>query len=249
MPAGACAQVGDRERVPRAGRVAARGPRHHTHRGVAGDDERPPAAERHDDLGHAERAQLLELAVADDRLGLLFGELEDRDVRQERAVEVRVEREGAGAAGSDEAVAVEQHAPPSRDPLQRLRREVAPQQRRDVHPLRPAQRALGLVGLSPRLPDRLDSHLAAAVGVVAEGEGCRLACRRERDREAERSETPQVRAPLRLSAFGHDDGLLTQRPQGACRIPGAAADSPVAAVDEVTRERADNGERSHDPQA
>ena len=57
-------------------------------------------------------------------------------------------------------MAVEQHAPPTREPFERLGREVAAQERRDVQPLDSPQRALRLVALAPRLPDRLDAHLA-----------------------------------------------------------------------------------------
>ena len=91
--------------------------------------------------------------------------------RRSVAVEVAVERERADLARPDEPVAVEQHASPARDPLERLGREVVAQQRRDVHPLDPPQRALRLVAFAPRLPDRLDAHLPVAVGVVTEGEG------------------------------------------------------------------------------
>ena len=102
-PPAPCAQIGDRERVARSGGVAANRPRRHAHGGIAREDERPAGAERHDDLRHAEPSQLLELAVAEDRLRLLLGELEDRDVAQERPVEVPVEPERADLAGCGRA--------------------------------------------------------------------------------------------------------------------------------------------------
>ena len=167
---------------------------------------------------------------------------------QERPVEVPVERERAEPARANQSVAVEQHAPAARDPLEHLGREVVAQQRRHVRPLDSAQHALRLVGFGPRLPDRVDAHLAAAVGVVPEGEGRRLAGRNERDRQAERRETTVVRAPLGLTALRDHDRLLLERPQRTSRVPGAASDARGPAVYDVTRKRADHGERSHDPQ-
>src|SRR5206468_12015867 len=99
------AQLGDRECVPRSGQVASYRSDLHPHGGVAREDARSAPAERHDHLRHAELAQLLELAAAENRLCLLLRELEDRHVAEERAVEVRVERERADAPRPDEAVA------------------------------------------------------------------------------------------------------------------------------------------------
>src|SRR5207248_8809719 len=162
VPAGPRAQVGDRERVARSGRVAPGGPRRHPNRGLAGEDEGAAGAEGHHDLGNAELAQLLELAATENRLRLLLGELEDRDMPEKRSVEVAVELERADPSRANEAVSVEKHAPPVRDPLERRRREVVAQERRDVHPLDPAQRALRAVGLAPWLADLVDLHLATA---------------------------------------------------------------------------------------
>ena len=81
-----------------------------------------------------------------------------------------------------------------------------------MHPLDPAKHALRLVGLAPRLTDRLDLHLAPAVGLVAERERRRLAGRRDRDRQPERRETIEIRSAFRLAALGDDDRLLPQRP-------------------------------------
>ena len=128
---------------------------------------------------------------------------------------------GPTSPGADEPVAVEQHASPARDPLERLCREVVPQERRDVHPLDAAQSALRLVAFAPRLPDRLHAHLAAPVGVVVEREGRRLAGSRERHREAQRCEASQVRAPLGLAALRDHHRLLLQGVQCPCRVPRA----------------------------
>jgi len=187
--------------------------------------------------------------VSEDRVRLLLGELEDRDVAQHRPVEVTVERERADPPRADEPVAVEQHAPPVSDPLERFRREVVAQERRDVHPLDPAQPAFRLVALAPRLPDRLDTHFTVPVGVVVEREGRRLAGSREGHREAQCCQASQVRAPLGLAALRDDDRLLLQAMQRPCCVPGTAADLIGASAYGVTRQRADHGERSHDPQA
>jgi hypothetical protein len=146
-------------------------------------------------------------------------------------------------------MAVEQDAPPMSDPRKRLRREVAPQQGSNVNPFHPPEGAFRFIAVAPWLTDRLDAHLPAAVGVVVEGEGRRLAGGCERDRNPERRQTTEIRAPVRLAAFRDDDRLLRQRVDGARGVPWASADSWLAAADDVTRKRADDGERPHDRQA
>ena len=117
-----------------------------------------------------------------------------------------------------------------------------------MQPLDPPQHAFRLVALAPRLSDRLDAHLASAVGVVAEGEGRRLACRRERDRDSERRQVTEIGALLRLTALRRHDRLLVERSQRPRRVPRASADPRYSVGNQVTRERADDGERSHDRQ-
>ena len=72
---------------------------------------------------------------------------------------------------------------------------------------------------------------------------------RERHREAERCKAPQVRTPLGLAALRDHHRLLPHDPQCPSRIPGRATHALGSTVHEVTRQRADHGERSHDSQA
>src|SRR5215471_16770384 len=112
-----------------------------------------------------------------------------------------------------------------------------------MHPLDPAQGSLGLVAVVPRLSDRIDPHLAVTVPVVVKGERCRLAACRKRDRQAEGSEIAEVRTSLGLATLGDDDRLLPERAERPRCVPWAAPDPRVAAMDDITRQRADDGER------
>ena len=167
---------------------------------------------------------------------------------KEGVVEVAVEGKRADLSRSHEPVSVDQEASPVCETLERLGREVTAQDRSDMHPFDAPQHTLRLVAVTPGLSERLDAHLASAVVVVTEREGCRLARSRERHRKAECGELPEVLPLFRLTAFRGHDRFLMERSQGPRRVPRPAADPRGTAGDEVTRERADDGERSHDRQ-
>ena len=133
---------------------------------------------------------------------------------KEGAVEVGVERERADAPRPDEAVTVEQHAPPACDPLERLGREVAAQQRRHVHPFDPPQPTLRLVALAPRLPDGLDAHLR---GARRRRSGTRTSSSRRPPRATREAPGPRVAA-----------GTSAARARRTSRRPSPPAALPAA---------------------
>src|SRR4029450_5585517 len=93
-------------------------------------NDRAVRAVRHDHLRRAERRDRRLVDAAEDHLGLLLGQLQDRDVLEQLRIEVCIEPEWPGLARANEALAVERDAPPARELREGLSREVGSKERR-----------------------------------------------------------------------------------------------------------------------
>ena len=127
--------------------------------------------ERHHNFRDAEARERRLVEIGEKRERLLLRELQDRDVLEHGRVVVGAQLERSRARRPDEPLAVERQPATPGELRQRLPREVALRQRRDVQRADPPERGADVVG-RPRIPDRVDLH-QARVAVVAHREGVR----------------------------------------------------------------------------
>ena len=204
--------------------------------------DRTTRAERHDHLRHAEPEDRRLAEVVQDHRRLLLRELEEGEVREHGGVVRGVEPHRPDLGCTDEALPVVRDAAVTRELGERLGREVAARDRRDVHP---ARVDVGNVLRPPRVADR-EERGAPRLAFVVEAAGRGRPAVDDRDGQAESRERGDDHGTIDRGALGEDPRGTLQQPQAVAAVVRAAAEARRAAVDHVDDRVAADGEwRAH----
>src|SRR5204862_6834000 len=138
---------------------------------------------------------------------LRFGQLENRDMREELRIKVPVELERPDAGGSYERLPVERENAAARKAFEHLRCELRTKQGANVQPPYAGEQSVDRDVGPPRIAHGIHAH-RPALAVVGERERSRRRGGAPRDWKPDLDEPRQEIRPMLGGALCHDDGAV-----------------------------------------